>query len=131
LKQTTNKERRRKMTTLETVIRVAFVIINSIAFCTVCIILSKWLRRIEDKTDELKEAREARLIRYKDEPYKCVNMDREVMRNYILSDLTIPQISEKMPEYSYEQVYDTILCDREFNSLYRRHGQLKLIKNNK
>lgn len=44
------------MTTLETVIRVAFVIINSIAFCTVCIILSKWLRRIEDKTDELKEA---------------------------------------------------------------------------
>ncbi len=44
------------MTTLETVIRVAFVIINSIAFCTVCIILSKWLRRIEDKKDELKEA---------------------------------------------------------------------------
>lgn len=44
------------MTTLETVIRVAFVIINSIAFCTVCIILSKWLRRIEDKMDELKEA---------------------------------------------------------------------------
>lgn len=44
------------MTTLETVIQVAFVIINSIAFCTVCIIISKWLRRIEDKTDELKEA---------------------------------------------------------------------------
>lgn len=88
-----------------------------------------WYKRVREKRN--KEAREARLIRYKDEPYKCVNMDREVMRDYILSDLTIPQISEKMPEYSYEQVYDTILCDREFNSLYRRHGQLKLIKNNK
>ena len=88
-----------------------------------------WYKRVKEKRN--KEAREARLVKYKEEPYKCVNMDREVMRNYILSDLTIPQISEKMPEYSYEQIYDTILCDSEFNSLYRCHGQLKLIKNKK
>lgn len=48
-----------------------------------------------------------------------------------MQDFTIPQIAEKMPEYSYEQIYDTILCDSEFNSLYRCHGQLKLIKNKK
>lgn len=85
-----------------------------------------WYKRIKEKRN--KEAREARLIKYKDEPYKCVNMDRQVMISYIMQDLTIPQIADKMQEYSYEQIYDTILCDREFNSLYRKHGQLKLVK---
>lgn len=85
-----------------------------------------WYKRIKEKRN--KEAREARLIKYKDEPYKCVNMDRQVMIGYIMQDLTIPQIADKMQEYSYEQIYDTILCDREFNGLYRKHGQLKLVK---
>ena len=85
-----------------------------------------WYKRIREKRN--KEAREARLIKYKDEPYKCVNMDRQVMISYIMQDLTIPQIADKMQEYSYEQIYDTILCDREFNILYRKHGQLKLVK---
>ena len=61
------------MTTLETVIRVAFVIINSIAFCTVCIILSKWLRRIEDKTDELKKAVDGEIARVKGILYERQN----------------------------------------------------------
>lgn len=37
---------------------------------------------------------------------------------------------QQFPEYFYEQIYDTILCDIEFNPLYRIHGQLKL-KNKK
>jgi hypothetical protein len=44
-------------------------------------------------------------------------------------DLTIPQIAEQFPEYTYEQVYDTILCDDTLNPLYRKHGQLKIRKN--
>lgn len=88
-----------------------------------------WYKRLKEK--RRKESREERLVRYKDEPYKCVNMDREVMVGYIMQDLTIPQIAEKMPEYSYEQVYDTILCDSEFNTLYRKHGQLRLVKTRK
>lgn len=31
---------------------------------------------------------------------------------------------KKIGEYTYEQVYDTILCDEEFNTEYRKHGQL-------
>lgn len=30
--------------------------------------------------------------------------------------------------YQNDQIYDTILCDAEFNSLYRQHGQLKIKK---
>ena len=33
-----------------------------------------------------------------------------------------------MPEFSYEQVYDTVLCDSELNTLYRQHAQKKLVK---
>ena len=50
------------------------------------------------------------------------------MNGLILEDLTIPQIAERLPQYSYEQIYDTILCDQEFNNLYRRHGQKKIRK---
>lgn len=66
---------------------------------------------------------------YKDEPYKVVPVERDKMRGLILENLTIPQIADRFPELSYEQVYDTILCDCEFNQLYRKHGQLKLKKN--
>ena len=46
----------------------------------------------------------------------------------ILKDLTIPQIHDELPSFTYEQVYDTILCDSEYNALYRKHGQLKVKK---
>ena len=29
---------------------------------------------------------------------------------------------------TYEQIYNTILCDGGFNSLYRKHGQLRVKK---
>lgn len=66
---------------------------------------------------------------YKDTPYCIVQLDRPRVLNLINADMTIPQIAEQMPEYTYDQVYDTILCDAEFNSLYRQHAQRKLVKN--
>lgn len=65
---------------------------------------------------------------YKDGDYQIVSLDRVKVINMILADMTIPQIHDAMPEYSYDQIYDTILCDAEFNSLYRQHGQLKIKK---
>lgn len=84
------------------------------------------LRKFRKK--ENASRRREKMMTYKDETYKVVNVDREKMQNIILQDLTIPQIADRFPEYSYEQIYDTILCDHEFNNLYRKHGQLKLTK---
>lgn len=71
----------------------------------------------------------SRASTYKDEPYRIVTFpDRDKVRRMIEADMTLPQIAVEMPEYTYEQVYDTILCDGEFNALYRRHGQLKLTR---
>lgn len=65
---------------------------------------------------------------YKEGDYSIVPLDREKTISLINADLTIPQIAEQMPNFTYEQVYDTILCDAEFNDLYRKHGQLKVKK---
>lgn len=65
---------------------------------------------------------------YKEGPYRIITLDRERTLKMIDEGLTIPEISERMPEYTYEQIYDTILCDDEFNSLYRKRAQLKLVK---
>ena len=34
----------------------------------------------------------------------------------------------RIPDNTYEEIYDTILCDDEFNALYRQHGQKKVKK---
>ena len=88
------------------------------------------LRKLKLQADKEKN-RQRNILSYKEDGWKCVNIDRDKTVELIMQDFTIPQIAEKMPEYSYEQIYDTILCDSEFNSLYRKHGQLKLIKNKK
>lgn len=85
------------------------------------------LKKIKLHADKEKN-RQRNLLSYKEEGWKCVNIDRNKMVELIMNDFTIPQIAEKMPEYSYEQIYDTILCDSEFNNIYRKHGQLKLVK---
>lgn len=85
------------------------------------------LKKIKLQADKEKN-RQRNLLSYKEEGWKCVNIDRNKMVELIMNDFTIPQIAEKMPEYSYEQIYDTILCDSEFNNIYRKHGQLKLVK---
>lgn len=83
--------------------------------------LARW--GITEKKDWQKKQRNET---YKDEPYKVVNLDMEKCIRLISDEKTIPEIAEQFPEYSYEQVYDTILCNRELNNLYRKHGQLKL-----
>lgn len=85
------------------------------------------LRKLKLQADKEKN-RQRNLLSYKEEGWKCVNIDRNKTVELIMQDYTIPQIAERMPEYSYEQIYDTILCDSEFNNLYRKHGQLKLVK---
>lgn len=85
--------------------------------------LARW--GITEKKDWQKKQRNET---YKDEPYKVVNLDMQKCIRLISEDKTIPEIAERFPEYSYEQVYDTILCNQELNNLYRKHGQLKLKK---
>lgn len=85
--------------------------------------LSRW--GLTEKKDWQKKRRNET---YKDEPYKVVNLDMQKCIQLISEDKTIPEIAERFPEYSYEQVYDTILCNQELNNLYRKHGQLKLKK---
>lgn len=85
--------------------------------------LARW--GITEKKDWQKKRRNET---YKDEPYKVVNLDMQKCIQLISEDKTIPEIAERFPEYSYEQVYDTILCNQELNNLYRKHGQLKLKK---
>ena len=98
--------------------------------------LTRWLHRWNIKYSKMVEQQEKqkeleRLNKYKDGDYCIVELTDEQRNNWrkkIECDLTIPQIAETMKEYTYEQVYDTILCDMEFNSLYRKHGQLKAKK---
>lgn len=85
------------------------------------------LRKLKLQMEKEKN-RQRNFLSYKEDGWKCVNIDRNKTVGLIMQGLTIPQIAEVMSEYSYEQIYDTILCDSEFNSLYRKHGQLKLVK---
>lgn len=77
---------------------------------------------------EQKYREENRKCSYKDEPYCIVELPREKVVELIKQDLTIPQIQEQLSSFTYEQVYDTILCDSEYNALYRQHGHLKVKK---
>ena len=102
--------------------------------------IDRWLMRwgIEDnphvkKGEEAKRRRETayRNSLYKGEDeseYARVELPRDTVLSLILQDLTIPQIHERLSQYTYEQIYDTILCDEEFHKLYRQHGQLKCRK---
>ncbi|WP_296022440.1 recombinase family protein [uncultured Treponema sp.] len=54
--------------------------------------------------------------------------EKEKVRTCIEADFTIPEIHAKLKKYTYEQVYDTIYNDFEFNSLYRQHAQKLLVR---
>lgn len=91
--------------------------------------LGRWgVMKTKEWVKNEREIRREQARRYKDEPYKVVELNRDKCRELILNDYTIPEIAESFPGYSYEQVYDTILCDAEFNPLYREHGQIKIKK---
>ena len=95
--------------------------------------IARWLHRWGVKhskyVERLDRQENARQTTYKDGNYEVVeDIDKSKLRQLIECYLTIPQIAEQFTQYTYEQVYDTIYCDRELNPLYRKHGQLKIKK---
>lgn len=57
-----------------------------------------------------------------------VSIDTGKLRDYILADMTIPEIAAKFPDIPYDDVYDIIYWNEELNILYRLHAQKKLLK---
>lgn len=89
--------------------------------------LSKW--KITDDGSyysKLKEKEDKRHneVRYKDEKYTPVDLDKNQVIKLIEADLTIPEIARHFPKYSYQQIYDTIFLDKDLNKLYHIHGQV-------
>ena len=68
------------------------------------------------------------LEQYKETPLQIVALDREKMLKLIQAGLTLPEIAKQFPDFTYEQVYDTVLADRQFNTEYRKFGQKKCTK---
>lgn len=94
--------------------------------------ITRWLHRWGVKhsryIEKQEKARKELDAVYKKDKYNIVELDRDKIRNMILMDMSIPQIADVLTQFTYEEVYDTILCDEEFNTLYRQHAQKKLVK---
>lgn len=85
---------------------------------------NKWFKKEKERSRQ--KAAAIKMMKYKDSDFKPMRVDRDKMIELINADLTLPQIAEKMPEYTYEQIYDTVLLDYEFNCLYRKKGMMKV-----
>lgn len=95
--------------------------------------ITRWLHRwgVKRSTfiEKQEKARNALNEIYRKDKYEVVDdIDRVKLKVLIEQDMTIPQIADVFNQYTYQQVYDTILCDNEFNPLYRQHAQKKLTK---
>lgn len=97
--------------------------------------LMRWKAKCDEKGYQqwLAKERERRKqqraqLSYKEGKYCIVDLPRDKVIQMILADKTIPQIAEELTQYTYEQIYDTILCDEEFNTAYRQHAQKLLVK---
>jgi len=98
--------------------------------------IQRWLHRwgvnpskFIEKQDRLQE--QQRIEKYKEGDYCAIDVtdkERSAIISLIELDSTLPQIAEHFPQYTYEQMYDTFMCDRQFNALYRQHAQIKLVK---
>lgn len=55
-------------------------------------------------------------------------IDADKLKIYILADMTIPEISDKFPGNTYDEVYAAIDSNDDLNVLYRSHAQKKLLK---
>lgn len=100
---------------------------------TVFRLINRWKIKCAFETEfsaalDSKHKKKAQVPSYKDGPYKIVPLDRDKMTRLIEEDKTLPQIKEEFPEYTYEQIYDSVLCDDEFNPLYRSHAHAKLVR---
>ena len=99
---------------------------------TVVRLAYKWKMKCAFKTTCIQnQAKRPSEPTYKDGPYRIVQLDRDKMERLIKEDKTLPQIKEEFPEYTYEQIYDTVLCDSEFNPLYRIHAHAHLVRQRK
>lgn len=49
-------------------------------------------------------------------------IDRDRLVALILEDKTLPVIAREFPDFTYDEVYDRVLFDKELNNLYREHG---------
>lgn len=94
--------------------------------------IARWLHRWGLKHSKFIErqekAKKAESAAYEYGKQQAIGIDRDKLRVLINSDLTLPQIAEAFPEYTYEQIYGTVLVDKELNPLYRKHGQKKVKK---
>lgn len=94
--------------------------------------IARWLHRWGIKHSKFIErqekAKKAENAAYEYGKQQAIGIDRDKLRVLINSDLTLPQIAEAFPEYTYEQIYGTVLVDKELNPLYRKHGQKKVKK---
>ena len=93
--------------------------------------VARWLHRWGVKTSKFIEKQETHKKMdfhgvYNGEYAEGIDMQK--VQQLIEANLTIPQIADVFPDYSYEEVYGTILRDRELNKLYRKFGQKKAIK---
>lgn len=93
--------------------------------------LHYWGIKKNKRFDREEKAKREFYRTYQRKTFNIVELDREKVKNMILMDMTIPQIADVLTEFSYNEVYDTILCDIEFNRLYRQHAQKKLVKRRK
>ncbi len=56
------------------------------------------------------------------------DIDVNKLQEFILADMTIPEIAGKFPSNSYDEVYAAIDGNDDLNLLYRAHAQKKLLK---
>lgn len=94
--------------------------------------IARWLHRWGVKhsrfIEKQEKARKELDAVYRKDKYNIVQLDRDKVRNMIKINMSIPQIADVLTDFTYEEIYDTILCDEEFNPLYRQHAQKKLVK---
>lgn len=94
--------------------------------------IARWLHRWGIKYSKFIErqekAKKSESAAYEYGKQQAIGVDIDKLRVLINSDLTLPQIAEAFPEYTYEQIYGTVLVDKELNPLYRKHGQKKVKK---
>ena len=84
---------------------------------------------LEDQAAKLAARQQSRYWeQYKETPLQIVELDREKMLKLIQAGLILPDIAKQFPDLTYEQVYDTVLADRQFNTEYRKFGQKKCTK---
>lgn len=94
--------------------------------------ITRWLHRWGIKHSKFIERQEKakrdNSAAYEYGQQQAEGIDRDKLETLIKSDLTLPQIADAFPEYTYEQIYGTVLVDRVLNPLYRKHGQKKVKK---